>query len=206
MLHYLILGGGFAFAAVLQPGPLQAFLLSRAAAVGWRRTLPAAFSPLLSDGPVALIVLLALGQVPVAGQLALRAAGGLLLLYLAWGAWRQANATVADGESASRSARRTLLQAATVNLLNPNPYLGWALVLGPAAVTGWRQAPAHAAALVGAFYGVMVAGLAAFIVLASSARLLRPRALRALVLASAAVLAALGVNQLVAGLRGLAPG
>ena len=38
MLQYVVLGAGFAFAAVIQPGPLQAFLLSRVAAAGWRRT------------------------------------------------------------------------------------------------------------------------------------------------------------------------
>ncbi len=42
MLPNVLLGSGFAFAAVIQPGPLQAFLLSRAVAAGWRRTLPAA--------------------------------------------------------------------------------------------------------------------------------------------------------------------
>jgi hypothetical protein len=55
----------------------------------------------------------------------------------------------------------------------------------------------HVVVLVAAFYGVMVAGLAAFIVLASTARLLPPTGQHALALASAAVLAALGVYQLV---------
>lgn len=61
MLPYLMLGGGLAFAAVLQPGPLQAFLLSRTIAHGWKRTLPAALSPVLSDLPIALLVLLVAG-------------------------------------------------------------------------------------------------------------------------------------------------
>ena len=204
MLQYLLLGGGFAFAAIVQPGPLQAFLLSRAASEGWKRTQPAAFSPLLSDGPIALLILLVLGQLPAAGQQVLRAAGGLLLLYLAWAAYRQMRATSGIPEATRGSAPRTLLQAAIVNLLNPNPYLGWALVLGPAAVTAWRQSPIHAAVLIAAFYGVMVIGLAGFILLASTAGLLPPRAQRALVSASAAILAALGVYQLVVSLH--APG
>ena len=90
-----------------------------------------------------------------------------------------------------------------MNLLNPSPYLGWALVLGPAAVTAWRQSPVFAVALVVTFYGVIVSGLALFVVAASTARLLRPRVRRALVLASAVVLAALGAFQLVVGAKGL---
>ena len=201
MLQYLLLGSGFAFAAVIQPGPLQAFLLSRAVAAGWRRTLPAAFAPLLSDGPIALLVLLVLGSLPARGQQLLRAAGGLLLLYLAWAALRQLRSPSGSTEPAHDSAPRTLLQAATINLLNPNPYLAWALVLGPAAVTAWRQDPLFAAALLAAFYGVIVAGLALFVVAASTARLLRPRAQRALVFLSAVILLALGAYQLFVGAR-----
>ncbi len=203
MLPYLILGGGFAFAAVLQPGPLQAFLLSRAASAGWKRTLPAALSPLLSDGPIALLVLFALGRIPPIGQQALRAAGGLLLLYLAWTATRQARSGTSPLEPDRSSGPRTLLQAVMVNLLNPNPYLGWALVLGPSAVSAWRESPVHAAILLTAFYGVMVVGLAVFIVLAGMVRLLPRRAHRALVYASAAILAALGIWQLVLGVRSI---
>ncbi len=204
-LPYVALGGGLAFAAVVQPGPLQAFLLSRAATEGWRRTLPAALSPLLSDGPIALVTLLILGQLPPLGQLLLRAAGGVLLLYLAWTSWRRLQTPPGVSEPELRATPRTLLEAATVNLLNPNPYLAWALVLGPAAVTAWRRNPVHTVALLVAFYVVMVVGLAAFIVLASTARRLPPRAQRAVGRAAAAVLAALGVWMLVVGLGSLAP-
>jgi threonine/homoserine/homoserine lactone efflux protein len=204
LLACVLFGGGFAFAAVVQPGPLQAFLLARAASQGWRRTLPAALAPVLSDGPIAALVLLVLGQLPATGQQALRGAGGVLLLYLAWTALREARAAPNAAGNAGGASPKTLLQAATVNLLNPNPYIGWALVMGPAAVAAWRQSAMHAAALVAAFYGVMVVGLAGFILLASTARLLPPAAQRALAMASAAVLAALGVYQLVASVRALA--
>lgn len=204
MLSDVLLGGGLAFAAVVQPGPLQAFLLSRAATEGWRRTLPAAFSPLLSDGPIALLTLLVLGQLPPFSQNLLRVAGGVVLLYLSWTSVRALRTPAAAAEPDRHAATRTLLQAATVNLLNPNPYLAWALILGPATVTAWHEHPAHAVALIGAFYGVMVAGLAGFIVLASTARSLPPRAQRAVALASTVVLAVLGVFQLFSGLKALA--
>ena len=201
MLQYLLFGSGFAFAAAVQPGPLQAFLLSRAAAAGWKPTLPAAFSPLLSDIPIALLVLLVIGRLPAAAQQALRATGGLLLVYFAWSAFRQARSVPDTSPSVHRTATSTLLQAALINVLNPNPYLGWTLVLGPALVGAWHEGPFYAVVLVAAFYGTMVLALAAFILLAGTARLHTLRARRALVLASALVLAALGVFQIAVGIH-----
>ena len=68
LLRDLLIGAGFAFGAAVQPGPLQAFLLSRVATAGWRRALPACFSPLLSDIPIALLALLVLGRLPLCAR------------------------------------------------------------------------------------------------------------------------------------------
>jgi threonine/homoserine/homoserine lactone efflux protein len=161
MLEYILIGSGFAFAAAVQPGPLQAFLLSSVAQKGWKRTLPAAFSPLISDGPIALLSLLILNNISEAMSRVLRAAGGVFLLYLAWAGYRQwRDQATAGSETGGRSAPRTILQAATVNILNPNPYLGWSLVLGPAFLAAWQQSPVNGVALIVAFYATMIAGLA----------------------------------------------
>lgn len=200
MLEYLALGVGFGFSAGVQPGPLQAFLLTRVAAAGWKKTLPASFSPVLSDIPIALLVLLVLGRLPATAQLALRAAGGFLLLFLAWSTLRQASRPPEAAAATGPSAPRTLLQATLVNVLNPNPYLGWALVLGPAAGAAWRQQPAWAFALVVAFYGTLVATLAASIFVFGTTRFLGPRGRSRLVAASGVGLALLGVYQLAVSL------
>jgi threonine/homoserine/homoserine lactone efflux protein len=197
MLPYIVLGGGFGFAAGIQPGPLQAFLLARVAAVGWRRTLPACVAPVLSDGPIAALVLLILDQISARFQEILRAGGGVLLLYLAWNALRQLRRSHAPVETPS--APRTVMQAVLVNILNPNPYIGWTLVLGPSAIAAWHENPLHAVALIGTFYGVIVGMLALFILLAGTARFLGPRGQRRLVAASAVVLAGLGVYLIIAG-------
>jgi threonine/homoserine/homoserine lactone efflux protein len=200
MLEYFLIGGGFAFAAAIQPGPLQAFLLSSVAQRGWKRTLPAAFSPLLSDGPIALLVLLVLNRLPDAMGRILQAAGGILLLYLAWAGYRQwRQLTVTDPEQTG-PAPRTLLQAAGINLLNPNPYLGWSLVLGPAFLDAWHQGPANAAVLIIAFYATMVIMLAATILLFGTTSFLGPRGRHALILVSAITLAVLGMYRLTASL------
>jgi threonine/homoserine/homoserine lactone efflux protein len=200
MFEYFLIGGGFAFAAAIQPGPLQAYLLSSVAQAGWKRTLPAALSPLLSDGPIALFVLLVLNRLPEGMGRILQMAGGILLLYLAWAAYRQWRKTAEVDSQRKGPAPRTLLQAAGINLLNPNPYLGWSLVLGPAFLAAWHQGPAFAATLIIAFYATMVSMLAATILLFGMTSFLGPRSRRALILVSAITLAMLGAYQLITGL------
>jgi threonine/homoserine/homoserine lactone efflux protein len=189
MLPYLILGMTYAFAAAVQPGPLQTYLISQTLSHGWRRTLPAAFSPLLSDGPVILLVLLVLSRVPVWMVQGLRLAGGVFVLYLAWAAaktWRAYHA------QRMAPAPSSLLRAALVNVLNPNPYISWSLVLGPLLLKGWREAPSHGVALLVGFYGVMVLGLAGTIALSATARNLGPRVNRVLIGLSSLALACFG--------------
>ena len=196
MLEYIIIGGGFAFAAAVQPGPLQAFLLSRVAADGWRRTLPAAIAPLISDGPIALLVLTLLHNVARGVESVLKGMGGVVFLYFAvktFLEWqRMRHGTTED----TQSSPRTLLQAVVVNLLNPGPYLGWSLILGPMMLEAWAESPAHAVALVVSFYSVMLLSLALFIVLVGTTSVLGPRGRQGLLLASSFALAAIAVYSL----------
>ena len=203
MLAYLILGATYAFAAAVQPGPYQTYLVSQALSQGWRRTLPAALAPLVSDVPIILLVVVVLSRLPTALEAGLRFAGGAFLLYLAWrayGAWRVYRLAPAD---AAASARRSRRNAATVNLLNPNPWIGWSLVMGPLLVRGWREEPAHGLALLAAFYGTMVVASTGIILLFAAARSLGPRVARSLVGVSAGALACFGCWQLWWGAREL---
>jgi len=202
MLEYLILGGGFAFASAVQPGPLLAFLFAHVAERGWKAALPAAASPLLTDGPIAVLVLLLLRELPAAMQRFLRGAGGILLLYLAWTALRRWRQTGQAATTQGASARSALLQAALVNAVNPGPYLGWSLILGPAALEAWTRGPSYAVALVGAFYGTMVVTLALIILLFGTTQFLTSGGRRAVTLMSGAALAALGCYQLWVSLNG----
>lgn len=201
MIEYVLLGCGLAFSAAIQPGPLQTFLFSRVAANGWKRTLPASMAPILSDIPIALVVLLVLGQVSVVAQQYLRITGGVLLLYFAWTTFRQLRHSPGAANTDTHSVPRTILHAALVNILNPNPYLGWALVIGPAFVCAWHQHRIWAMSLLVAFYTTMVVTLAAFIFLLGATNFLSPRTRNALVWISGFGLTALGVHQLTVGLH-----
>ncbi len=203
MFESIIFGAGYAFAAAVQPGPLQAFLFSRALTSGWKRTLPACFSPLLSDLPIVIVALFVLGRLPLRAQHGLRIAGGVLLVYLAWLTLRQWRGSAEATVQADTSAPRTLVQATAVNLLNPNPYLSWAIVLGPIVVAAWHVRPANAIALLVAFYVTLIVTTAAMVVVVGTARFLNARVQRALIGVSAVVLAALGVYLFVAGVIAL---
>ena len=198
MLESILIGSGFAFAAAVQPGPLQAYLFSSVSQHGWRHTLPAACSPLLSDGPIALFVLFLLHYFSHTLYGILQAAGGFLLLYYAWRSLQQWKRYSASEPGQNGPVPRTLFQAALVNVLNPNPYLGWSFILGPACISAWQRNPLQSIVLLAAFYTTMVSVLACTVFLFGTARFLSQAGRRRMILASAIILAALGIYQLVA--------
>jgi threonine/homoserine/homoserine lactone efflux protein len=206
MLTYLVIGMTYAFAAAVQPGPLQAYIISQTLSHGWRRALPAAFSPLLSDGPIIVLVLLVLSRLPAWLIPTVRCAGGVLLLFFAFLAARTWRRYAAGGAAPTAAQPRSLLGATAVNLMSPGPYLGWSLVMGPLLLKGWREAPTNGIALLAGFYGVMVLSMAGIILLAGAARGLGPRVSRAMIGASAVALAGLGVYQLWSWATALPPG
>jgi threonine/homoserine/homoserine lactone efflux protein len=203
VLTYLLLAAGYAFASAVQPGPFLAYLISQSLTHGWRRTLPAAFAPLLSDGPVIVTVLFVLTRLPPEMLIYLRLAGGLFLLYLAYGAFRswRVFSTGAPPPAAPRS--QTVLRAALVNLLNPGPWLGWSLVMGPLLLRAWREAPAHGAAMLAGFYSTMVLSLVGIIIVFGVARRFGPRLTRGLIGVSALALLGFAVWQLWMGVAAL---
>jgi len=202
MWSYLLLGAGFAFAAAVQPGPFQTFLMSETLTRGWRRTLPAACAPLLSDAPIVAIALRVLTRIPGDMIRCLHLAGAVFLFYLTWGTWRSWRRFDASDALDTTAGHRTVFKAAFVNFLNPNPWLGWSLVMGPMFLTGYREAPARGIALIVGFYATMVASLIGLITLFAFARQLGPRVRRIMLGLSVFALAGFGIYQLWLGLWG----
>jgi len=200
MATYLVLGVTYAFAAAVQPGPFQAYLISQALSHGWRRTLPAALAPVLSDGPVIVLVLLVLSRLPGWLMPALQTGGGVLLLYLAWNGFRAWRTYSPAAPAPAPSGGQSVLRAALVNLVNPGPWLGWSLVMGPLLLRSWRAAPRNGVALLVAFYATMIVSQGGIITLFAAARQAGPRVNRALIGLSAVGLACFGGYQLWAGL------
>ncbi len=199
-MSYLLQGLLLGFSAAGSPGAFQAYLLSRALNTGWRRTWPAALAPLISDGPVIVIVLLILSQVPDSLVTGLRALGGLFLLYLAWGAFRALRQPPA-AHPASGETGKGLLQAALMNLISPGPWLFWSTVVGPAFLKGWQESPILGLAFVGGFYAAMVGLLLGLIGVFSAAGRLGPRVVRGLQIAAVLALVGFALYQLVTAAR-----
>jgi threonine/homoserine/homoserine lactone efflux protein len=187
MITFFAIGITYAFAAAVQPGPFQAYIISQALTSGWRRTWPAAFAPLLSDGPIAIAALSFLSFAPRWFLYALQCAGGLFLLFLAFLAartWKNYD----RNRMAAQSGGQGLLKAAAVNMLNPNPYLGWSLVMGPLFLKGWRESPIYGVVLLLGFYGAMILATMGIIALSSKAGNYGPRVNRGLIGVSALTL------------------
>jgi len=200
MWTYLIQGIGYGFAAAAQPGPFQAYLISQTLSNGWRRTLPAALAPLISDGPIIVLTLVVLSHVPVWFQRFLYIAGGLFILYLAYSAfvaWRNFDEA---GVVTHSGSRQSAVRAAMMNALSPGPYLYWSLVTGPILLAGWRKAPVNGIGFLVSFYATIILSLIAIIVVFGTARRFGPKVNRVFVGVSAIALASFGLYQLSLGL------
>jgi threonine/homoserine/homoserine lactone efflux protein len=184
MLLYIIQGIGYGFAAAVQPGPFQTYVISQALNTGWRRALP-------------------VSRVPDWFQRVLYVAGGLFILYLARNAfvgWRDFRALKAEELA---SGRQNLLRAAMMNALSPGPYIFWSLVTGPILLAGWREASGNGVGFLAGFYLAMIASLGAIILVFATARRLGPRVNRALLGVSALALLGFGLYQLARGALGV---
>lgn len=202
MWLYILQGIGYGFAAAAQPGPFQTYLITQTLIKGWRRMLPAALAPLVSDGPIIALCVLVLSQIPPWLQRFLYIAGGLFVIYIAYGAyksWRTFDATLRLPEQGSQ---QSVLQAAMINTLSPGPYIFWSLVTGPILLTGWRETPLYGMAFLTGFYLTMIASLIIVILVFGTARKLGPRINHVLLGVSAVALFCFGLVQLWLGVKG----
>jgi len=202
MWLYIVQGIGYGFAAAVQPGPFQTYLISQTLTKGWRRTLPACLAPLISDGPIIALCLLVLSQVPAWLQRFLYLAGGLFVLYLAYSAYKSWKTFDPSLPSAETGAQQSVLKAALINMLNPNPYIFWSLVTGPILLAGWRETPAHGLGFLAGFYVTMILVICVIILIFGSARQLGPKVNRTLLGVSAVALFCFGLFQLWKGTFG----
>jgi len=197
------LGITLGFAAGVQPGPFQTFLISRTLQLGWRTALPAAFAPPLSDVPAITLALVLLSSLPAAAQNVLYFVGGFFLLFLAYSAFNSFRRYTLNRVNLLDSGRQSFFKAVGLNLVNPNPYLFWSLVTGPLLLQGWREAPINGMALVLSFYAAIISTSVAVILLFAGISRLFPRVNRILIGVSVVALALFGLYQLWLGATSL---
>jgi threonine/homoserine/homoserine lactone efflux protein len=200
MWIYLIQGVGYGLAAASQPGPFQTYVISQTLTRGWKRTLPAAFAPLVSDGPIILICVLLLSQVPIWLQRFLYIAGGLFVLYLAYGTFNSYKNFNDHILAAEAESKKSIYKAVFINFLSPGPYIYWSLVTGPILLKGWRETPFNGIGFLAGFYLTLVLSVALVIFIFGTAARLGPKVNRILLGISAIALFCFGLYQLWLGL------
>jgi threonine/homoserine/homoserine lactone efflux protein len=189
-LLFFIQGVALALPTTLVPSPLKVYLIVH----GWRPTLPVVLVPLITDGPTILASLLLLNQVPGWSVSALRIAGGLLIPTIAWRLLKLLRREDPALHASEQGARQNLRQALAINLLNPNPYLLWAVVGGPIVLDAWQnRSPGSGLSF--------IAGLAALVLVFGLAGRLNANVNRILNAVSALTLLVMGFYQIVAGIQ-----
>ncbi|RMH00704.1 MAG: hypothetical protein D6706_03250 [Chloroflexi bacterium] len=197
---YFWQGLGLGFAAAAQPGPLLMFLLAQTTLFGWRRAVVAAFAPLLSDGPIVALMLFLLTRLPLEMVRVLQVVGGGYLLFLGWNVFRELRHVALDTAVSAPSARQSILKAALVNLLSPNPYLFWGTVAGPILLNGWQQSPLTGTSFVFAFYAGLIGVFVFFVVTFALVGQVSGRLLQRMGQVSAVLLFGFGLVQIWQGL------
>ena len=200
-MTFILTAATIGFYAGVTPGPLQAIFLSYAIKGGWKKALPAAFAPLVSDGPVILLVLLILNNLPESFLRILQIGGSIFLIYLAWESFKAYRDYREVEEAQETKGLGTLLKATTMNLLAPGPWLFWSLINGPNLLKAWAISPWWGATYLASFYGVFILSNIGLILLFSTMRRMGERVRKALLLVSAIVLVGFALYQ---GLQGLA--
>ena len=202
MIAYFIQGLLLGLPAAASPGPLQAFFLSETMRVGWRRTLPTALAPLISDLPIILLVLLILTRTPDWLLRIIRIGGGLFLLYLAASYLVSFRRGSQDESIQEQPIRSSVFKAALTNLLNPNPYIFWGIVAGPILLSALRQSASLGLSFILGFYGTLIGGFILFITIFATGRRYTPRLISSFSLLAIVALALFGLFQLISGIRG----
>ena len=129
MAESLLFGIIVGLAAGLSPGPLTALVLSETLKNGKKEGIQVAVSPLISESPIILFVLVILSS--VAGNYVVIAAismlGACFLIYLGLSNLM----TNAKESEEGLGKENALLRGITTNLLNPNAYMFWLTIGGP---------------------------------------------------------------------------
>jgi threonine/homoserine/homoserine lactone efflux protein len=199
MLGYIVFGFTYAFAAAVQPGPLLTYLISQTLSKGWKQTLPASFAPVISDGPIIILVLLILNQIPVWFIKFIHFGGAAFLFYLAFGSYKSWKNFSLELPKESKTGQ-TLMNATLVNILNPAPYLGWSLVMGPLFLKGYLETPLNGISLIISFYVTLIGCLMGIIFLFAYAKNIGPRINRITLGLSVIALIFFGIYQLWMGI------
>lgn len=207
MLDLVARGIGLGFAAGANPGPFQNYLISTTLAQGWRKSIIVVFAPIPTDIPIILLSVFLLNQLPPQFTPVIQIVGGLFLLWLAYGNWKQFRAGVTFNTSASTdstSRRQIFTRALLMNWLNPNPYIFWTSVNGRLLVDGLNESIWAGLGFLLGFYVTFLSILVVYVVVFDRLRRLDERVTRAIFVITLVIMVIIGLQFIAQGVSGLA--
>jgi threonine/homoserine/homoserine lactone efflux protein len=199
MLNLISQGISLGFSAGAMPGPLQSYLITTTLANGWRKSIIVILSPLITDGPIILLAVVLLKQLPPQLIRLIQVVGGLYLLWIAYGAWRRFRSGITL-DTTPQPQSRTLSQGLMMNWLSPGPYIFWGTINGPLLIGALQLSIWHGVAFMLAFYGTFLGILALYVVVFDRLRRLDERFTRAIFLVTLVVLVVFGISLVLQGL------
>ncbi|MCB9460657.1 MAG: LysE family translocator [Anaerolineaceae bacterium] len=107
---------------ILVPGTGAIYTITTGLTLRWRASIAAAFGCTLGIVPHILASILGLSALlNMSAQVfsAMKLAGAVYLLYLAWNMWRESGNLALDKQTTETNTRQIILRAIAINLLNP---------------------------------------------------------------------------------------
>jgi len=203
MLPLISQGASLGFSAGAIPGPLHTYMVNETLLHGLRRSVIVALTPIISDIPLIILMVLILNQMPDTILTTLKLVGGVYIWYLAYQTWQQAQQVAITTLDAPPNARFMLGRAVLINWLNPAPYIFWSTVNGPILVDALNESVLHGVAFLAAFYGMLCGMVFMVGVLFNRLRGRESTLTQRLLWISTALLTILGAILITDGLRDL---
>ena len=166
MMQALAPGSVLGLFSGMLPGPFSGLVAATAMDRGLRSGLKLALVPLVTEGLVLAVTAVVVSQLPRHVLRWTGMAGGMVVLYMAWRTFKEAQRT--DRGDAAYGEVRKVGEAVAMGLLSPDPWVFWLLVGSPLCLSQWRQGWGSGLMFFGAFVVLLVglniawAGLAAY--------------------------------------------
>lgn len=150
----LVAGLSIGLAAGISPGPLQALIVTSTLRNGFGAGWRVAIAPLLTDVPIIVAAILAVGALPVTWAEVLGLVGGAVVI--AFGTWEMRSAFRPIAVSEVGPTGRDVWRGVLVNALSPHPWVFWIAAGAPFLVGAWTADPWRGVAFVAGFYILLV--------------------------------------------------
>ncbi len=154
MIELFIAGIILGLYAGFSPGPLLVLVISQTLKHDYREGVKVAFAPIITDIPIVLVTILFLSLISAYTSILgiISIAGGCYLGYMAYESFKTRGLT----ENVEVEEPKSFRKGATVNFLNPSPYLFWITIGGPIIINAYTESILSPILFLIGFYALLV--------------------------------------------------